>query len=150
MKKVAVILVAMVVMLSFSMVGIASDQNTMGTQQQQTTPEKMMGHKESLMIYRGEVAAIDHTAHTVVVKGKEGEKTFDVSRATMRGKVEPEQYVSVRYTEANGKMVAASITAVSHKASGDMKKLSEAENALYAGIGDAMIWGFITFRSCPA
>jgi hypothetical protein len=42
------------------------------------------------MIYRGEVAAFDQAAHTVVVGGKEGEKTFDVSQATMKGEVEPQ------------------------------------------------------------
>ena len=138
MEKVLVVLMAVLMMLGFSMVGFASDQNTAGT------------HKEAVMTYRGEVTTFDQTAHTIVVKGKEGEKTFDVSQATMKGQIEPEHYVAVKYTETNGKMVASSVMAVSHKASSNMKKLSSAENALYSGIGDAMIWGWVTSKSCSA
>ncbi len=96
------------------------------------------------------VTTFDQTAHTIVVKGKEGEKTFDVSQATMKGQIEPEHYVAVKYTETNGKMVASSVMAVSHKVSSNMKKLSSAGNALYSGIGDAMIWGWVTSKSCSA
>ena len=132
MEKLLVILVAVFVMLSFSMVGFASDQTTMGT------------HKEKVMIYRGEVTTFDQTAHTIVVKGKEGEKTFDVSQATMKGKIEPEHYVAVKYTETNGKMVASSVMTVSHKVSSNMKshklssnmsQLDRFANTEYAGIG---------------
>ena len=150
MEKLVVLLIAVFMMLSFSMVGFASDQSAVGTQQQ-TMPEKKMDQKEKTMIYRGEVTSFDQTGHTIVVKGKEGEKTFDVSQATMKGKIEPEHYVAVKYTETNGKMVASSVWAVSHKASSNMKssklssnvnsstwkQLDSVANNEYAGIGEA-------------
>jgi len=140
MEKLLVILVAILMMLGFSMVGFASDQGTMGSQEQ-SMPEKKMDHKEMGMTYRGEVASIDETAHTLVVKGKEGEKTFDVSQATMKGKVEPEHWVMVKYTDVNGKLVASFVRAVWHKASSKMGHSAPIANSQYAGIGEATRMG---------
>ena len=123
--KLLVILAAVLMMLSFSMAGFAQTQNTTGTQmgtQTQVMPEKKTEQK--VTSYRGEVASIDETTHMLVVKGKEGDKTFDVSQATVKGKIEPDHYVSVKYTETNGKMVASSVT-VSHKVSSSTKTLHE-------------------------
>lgn len=77
MEKLLVVLVAMLVLFSFSMVGFA----------QQTTVEKKMDHKERVMM---------------------------------------------------------------HKGSSTMTRLTNAENALYLGIGDAMVWGLVASRSCPS
>jgi phage baseplate assembly protein gpV len=108
MEKLLALIAAVLVMFAFSAVGFAQAQNSAaGTQQGQTMPEKSMDRK--VMTYMGEVTTVDQTAHTIVVKGKEGEKTFDVSKAMMKGKVEPNHYVTVKYTEADGKMVASSV-----------------------------------------
>lgn len=61
--------------------------------------------------YGGRVVSYDETGHRLVVSGKEGDKTFDVSRATMKGTVRPDETVAVRYTEKDGRMVASSVTA---------------------------------------
>jgi len=126
MEKLAVLLVAAFIVLSFSMVGFASDQK--------------MDQEENVMVYKGEVISFDQTGHIIVVKGKEGEKTFDVSQATIKGKVEPEHYVAVKYTETDGKMVASSVWEVSHKVSSNLnsstwKELDRFANNGYAGIG---------------
>ena len=130
-------------MLSFSMVSFAN-QSAMGTQQQ-TMTEKKMDHKEKALTYKGEVATVDPTAHTIVVKGKEGEKTFDVSQAIVKGKAEPDHYVTVKYTDKDGKMVASSVKVSSHRAAhraaGNMKQGSIMGSSEYAGIGQAATLG---------
>ena len=50
--------------------------------------------------------------------------------------------------EMHGKMVTSS-TPVSDNGSISMKQLARAENALYSGIGDAMVWGLVTSNTCP-
>ena len=82
MERLLVVLVAVLILFSFSMVGFAQEQNAMGTQQQPTL-EKKMDHKE---------------------------KVGSIS----------------------------------------MTQLANAENALYSGIGDAMIWSLVASNSCPS
>lgn len=68
--------------------------------------EKEVTVKAKSHRFTGEVTAIDMAAKTLTVKGKKGEKTFDVANAKM--KVEPKagDKVRVKYTETDGKMVA--------------------------------------------
>ena len=61
------------------------------------------------MTYSGTVVSINTTDHILIVKGKEGEKTFDVSNATTLGSVKPGHSVRVVCAEKNGKMVASSV-----------------------------------------
>ncbi|HUJ68102.1 MAG TPA: hypothetical protein VLW86_01190 [Syntrophorhabdales bacterium] len=50
--------------------------------------------------------------------------------------------------QTDGKVVTSS-TPVSDNGSISMKQLARAENALYSGIGDAMVWGLVTLNTCP-
>ncbi len=90
--------------------------------QQTTMSEKKMESKGKVMNFKGEVTAVDTTAKTIVVKGKKGEKTFDVSRATMKGEIMPQYIVHVRYTEEGGKMVASSVSMAEPHLSKSAKK----------------------------
>jgi hypothetical protein len=143
MKSLFTFLVAALMVLSFLMVGFAYDQSSMRTQQQ-TMPEKKMDHKEKAMTFTGEIAAVDQTAHSIVVKGMEGEKTFDVSHATMKGGVEPQHYVIVKYRGMNGKMVASSVETLLPKASSNTRQGSVIANSQYAGIGEATRIGLVS------
>jgi len=65
------------------------------------------------MMYRGQVTSIDRTANRLVVNGKDGETTYDISKARINGTVEPNHYVTVTYTQsADGLVVAASASAL--------------------------------------
>ena len=46
----------------------------------------------------------------MIVKGKKGDMTFDVSGAKMKEKVKAGSNVTVRYMEKDGKMMASSVT----------------------------------------
>ena len=110
MKTLLVIMVAVAVMLSFSMVSFAQEQKATTGNGQMTAPEKKVESKGTVMNFTGRVTAVDSTAKTIVVKNKTGEKTFDVSGATMKGEVKPEYIVHVRYSDEDGKMVASSVS----------------------------------------
>ena len=71
--------------------------------------EKKMEPMEKA-VFTGKVISVNSADKTIVVKGKEGEKTFDVSKVTMSGTVKPGDPVYVTYTEKEGKMVASSVS----------------------------------------
>jgi hypothetical protein len=112
MKTLFILIVAAVLALSLSTAGFAQEQKAAVGNQQTTVSEKKMEPKEKAMRFTGEVTAVNTTDKTIVVKGKEGEKTFDVSKATMKGEVKPEHTVHVTYMEKEGKMVASSVSGV--------------------------------------
>ena len=70
----------------------------------------MTAPMEKTMSYSGTVVSLSTTDHSLIVKGKDGEKTFDVSKVTMLGTVKAGNTVQVVYTEKNGKMVASSVS----------------------------------------
>jgi hypothetical protein len=109
MARVSVILLALFVALSFVAVGFAADTGTtMGTQDN-------AGHHE--MTYTGQVVSVDPTGSSIVVNGKEGERTFDVSKAATAGKIQAQQNVSVQYTETDGRMIASVVKVVQPRVS---------------------------------
>lgn len=69
--------------------------------------------------YKGQVTSYDKAANTVVINGKKGDMTFDVSKATTNGMIRPNERVVVSYNKKNGEMVASSVKVVEPKA---MKK----------------------------
>jgi len=60
--------------------------------------------------FTGEVTAIDTAAKTLNVKGKKDEKTFDLANAKMKKEPKAGDKVLVKYTEADGKNAASSVT----------------------------------------
>ncbi len=88
--------------LSFSMVGFAqtSTGGQMGT----------MSSEQHLVTYKGKIVSFNDTDHTLVVNGKQGDKTFDLSRVTLNGALTPGSKVKVSYyTDTNGNLVVSSI-----------------------------------------
>ncbi len=109
MKSLFTLLVASLVVLSFSVAGFAATQSA-ATGSQTTSTEKKMEPMEKAMTFTGKVSAINEADKTIVVKGKEGEKTFDVSGVTIGGAVKVGHTVHVTYTEKEGKMVASAVS----------------------------------------
>lgn len=73
-------------------------------------PEKKAEKKETTKAKaqraKGEVTAIDLTAKNMTIKGKKGEMSFDLATAKMKKEPKVGDKVFVKYTEADGKMVA--------------------------------------------
>lgn len=67
--------------------------------------------KEKVHQYTGEVTTMDAAAKTLTIKGKKGEKTFDVTDAKMKAEPKAGDKVMVKYTEKDGKMTAKSVAA---------------------------------------
>ena len=113
MEKVLVILAAVLMMLSLSMVGFAYHQNTVGTTG--TSYQTKMGREGTCgpgEMYTGAVAWVDPDAQRMMVNGREGSKIFDVSRAVIKGMPETDHFVTVKYTVANGERLASSVNMV--------------------------------------
>jgi hypothetical protein len=106
MKSLLTVVVAVLMILSFSMVGFA--QSAM-TGSQTTVTEKKMG-SEHHKTYNGKVVSFDMASHMLVVEGMITKKTFDVSNAIINGTLQPGQKVVVTYYSENGKMVASSVS----------------------------------------
>ena len=112
MRSLFTLLVAILMVVGFSSAGFAENAMTGGSSTSQTAATgKKMESMEKTMTYSGKVVSINTTDHTLIVKGKEGEKTFDVSKVTTLGTVKPGNDVQVVYAEKNGKMVASSVSA---------------------------------------
>ena len=122
MEKILVILAAALVMLSFSMVGFAYGENMAGTTG--TSHQTMMDRQAAwgpVKEYTGEVVWVEPNIHTIMVRGRNGSKIFNVSGATIEGgMLEAHHFVTVRYTGsggsglylANGERIASSIIMV--------------------------------------
>jgi len=112
MKSLFTFLVATLMVLSFSLAGFAAESATTGSSGtgQTTVTEKKMEPMEKTMTYSGTVVSLNTTDHTLIVKGKEGDKTFDVSKVTTLGPIKAGNTVQVVYAEKNGKMVASSVS----------------------------------------
>jgi hypothetical protein len=125
MKMILVVLVTTLMIVGLSTAGFAQTQSTSAGQ---GTVEKKMEPAGKAMVFTGKVVSINETDHALVVKGKQGEKTFDVSNVTI-GATKPGYTVHVRYTEKDGKLVASSIsgskkTVAEHNTKTEMKKTS--------------------------
>ncbi len=126
MKSLSTFLVAALMVLSLTAVGFAhgtsggyggttagygavggpmyawSEGDSMGSTDDMTTSGEEM-------IYSGTVVSM--MDDSLVVKGNEGEKTFDLSDVTVNGALKPGDEVQVAYhTDENGDMVVSSVT----------------------------------------
>ena len=70
-------------------------------------PEKK-AEKPKVHQYTGTIEKMD--GKMIVLKGQQGEKTFDAASAKMKGEPKQGDKVVVKYTEKDGKMVASSVT----------------------------------------
>jgi hypothetical protein len=61
--------------------------------------------------YEGTVSSYDPSGNTLVVTGKDGERTFDLSNAKIKGNIRDNADVAVRYSDQNGQLVASSVKA---------------------------------------
>jgi hypothetical protein len=78
--------------------------------------------KVKVLHYYGIVASMDSAANLLVVKGKKGEKSFDVAGAKLKGfkamdEVKAGERVSVKYVEKDSKMMAELVSKVAVKTS---------------------------------
>lgn len=137
MEKLLTILAALLMVFSFSVVGMAAEPNvvgyaylpdtigTTGTSHQLTmNRQATCGPGE---IYTGEVAWVDPADSRIMVSGQDGSKIFDVSEAALQSMPEVNNFVDVKYTVMNGERLASSVTAIPERVA------SLYENYAYAG-----------------
>ena len=115
MKKISMFVLAVIISIAF--VATVFAQAPAGTTEKKettttTTPEKKettttTTTKSTAMKFHGKVTNMDTAAKMMTVKGKKGEKTFDVSNTTIKGDVKEGNKVFVKYTEKDGKMMAS-------------------------------------------
>lgn len=72
--------------------------------------------------YKGHVTSYSRADNTLVVNGKKGERTFDLSRAKVNGTIRPNEEVVVKYNNRDGRMVASSVKAEHHAKAGHHNK----------------------------
>jgi hypothetical protein len=81
-------------------------------------PEKKAEKKDVVKVRakhaKGEVTAIDMAAKTMTIKAKEGDMTFDIAGAKMKAEPKAGDKVFVKYTEADGKMMAKFVSTKKH------------------------------------
>lgn len=63
---------------------------------------------------KGEVTAVDMAAKSMTIKGKTGDITFDTAGAKMKAEPKVGDKVFVKYTEAEGKMIAKYVAFMKH------------------------------------
>jgi hypothetical protein len=107
MKRLLIFFVGLMMIFGFSMIGFAQTKNTPVGNQKPVAAEKKEEGAAKMMTFTGKVVTVNTSDKTIVVKGKEGEETFDVSKVTET--VQPGQTVRVAYRTGNGKMVASSV-----------------------------------------
>ncbi|MHB8108467.1 MAG: hypothetical protein ACYDHW_00370 [Syntrophorhabdaceae bacterium] len=97
MKKIFMIALFMLIGLAFVTTGFAETHDTMKGK-----------------TYTGTVSSVDATAKSLVVKGKDGDKTFDVTDAKWKGystldQVKAGDRITVNYMEKDGTMSAKTV-----------------------------------------
>jgi hypothetical protein len=112
MKKMFMIALFMLIGLAFVTTGFAAGDDT--------TKGKT---------YTGTVSSVDATAKSVVVKGKDGDKTFDVTDAKWKGyssldEVKAGDRITVKYVEKDGTMWAKDVMKAKTKSKTTIKKES--------------------------
>ncbi len=157
MKKVLLVALTLVISLAFA-TGVFSQAREETPPQSGPTgpaPEKM-APKAKTMRYTGEVTKVDAMGKMIMVKGKKGEMSFDVSMAKWKpyksmDEVKQGDPVTVRYMEKGGKMMASSVT--KGKPSGVKEEStaeSEGKKADKGSAPKAPMGGSIPQESSPA
>jgi len=110
MKKVLLVVVMLVMSLVFAICAFAQAVTT----PTRSTPAKKAQTPKSMQ-YVGTIVLVDATAKGIVVNGRNGEMTFDVSMTAWKPyksvhEVKLGDPVTVWYIEKNGEMKASSVT----------------------------------------
>jgi uncharacterized ion transporter superfamily protein YfcC len=101
MKKALLVVLALLISAAF-VTTVFAEKYEKETKTTTTTTTKA-----KVMEFKGEVTALDMAAKTMTVKGKDGDKTFDVTDAKMKGEAKAGDMVTVKYMEKDGKMMAS-------------------------------------------
>ncbi len=111
MRRLLVILATALMVFSFSMVGFAYSPDATATAYQTGKMGQQLtcGPGER---YSGEIAWVQPDAQSMMVNGRDGSKIFDLSKATLTGLPEANEFVSVNYTVVNGDRIVSSVTVV--------------------------------------
>ena len=101
----------MIARLSMVFVALVVTLTLVGLVQVQTGNAALWHHS-----YKGQVTSYDKAGNTIVINGKEGEKTFDLSRAKVDGTIRRNETAEVKYDEKGGQMVASSVKVLEPRA----------------------------------
>ena len=123
MKRALLIVLALVISATFA-VGVFAQATTeprLDTAPSTAPMRPMPGKKApkpKSMRYTGTIILVDVTAKGIVVKGRKGEMTFEVSKAKWKpyksmDEVKQGDPVTVRYTKKHGERMASSVTKAS-------------------------------------
>ena len=136
MEKPLVLLVAVFMMLGFSMVGLAFEHNAPGSLSNWKQLDRIANTEyagigaatkiglasggEQLSgatcgpgeIYAGEVAWVDPDIHRMMVSGRDGSKIFDLSGIAVESLPEINHFVTVQYTVTNGDRLVSSVNTI--------------------------------------
>jgi len=125
MEKMLAVLAAVFLVVGLSTVGFAGGPNVIGYAYYPDTMLRAveMNYGTNTIgnacgigeTYSGMIAWVDRDEDTMMVRGEDGSKIFDVSMATMVGQPKPNQFVTVNYTVTNGERIASSVTDVPKK-----------------------------------
>lgn len=96
--------------------------------------EKKAAKKAKAHQYTGEVTAIDMAAKSLTVKGKDGDKTFDIAEAKMKAEPKAGDRVKVKFTETDGKLLAGSVTGIKGSKKATEKEAKPADKAAPAPV----------------
>ena len=115
MKSLFTLLVAVLMVLGFSMVGSAEMTTTTSSSASSTVTGNLGTVQSSssttdhdMMSYSGKVVSVNPGDHTMVVSGKEGDRSFDMTGVT--NTVKPGDNVVVTYyNDENGRMIVSSL-----------------------------------------
>ncbi len=109
MKTLSRFLAAVLMIASFSMVGSAYAQFDRAWDHHRGYYDRR-GEVRQSRVYAGRVVAFDRRDHTLVIRGLEGERRFDMSRAQVTGVIRRGENVRVTYfTDRDGRMVASTV-----------------------------------------
>jgi hypothetical protein len=95
-----IISMALVMVLGFATVGFA-----------QASQEGDRGCGLTGYAYTGQIASMNETGDRIIVRGAEGDRSFDVPGAATLGGLQVNERVRVGYGESDGKMVASCVNA---------------------------------------
>jgi len=96
-----IISMALVMVLGFATVGLA-----------QAGQQGDQGCGLTGYAYTGRITSMNEAGDRIIVRGTEGDKSFDVPGAIMLGELQGNESVTVSYDENDGKMVASCVHAV--------------------------------------
>ncbi|MBI5379150.1 MAG: hypothetical protein HZA23_03225 [Nitrospirae bacterium] len=135
MKKLLTLALALVVLAAFSGLGVAQEKKAeekkpapAAKEEKKAEPKKEEKKAEKPKVHSitGEVTKVDDKAKTVTIKGKDKEVTLDAAKLK-KALPKTGDKVVAKYTEADGKMTAKSITAKKEEKKAEKKEEKKAE-----------------------